>query len=105
MKKVLLLTLALVMLVCVSAASADVVIAFSQIGQESDWRTANTDDLRNAIENKAITKAVTVPQWLLKAGKEADINFSQTLQDALMEKLGIRREIKRRRYKKSVQSV
>ncbi len=51
MKKVLLLTLALVMLVCVSAASADVVIAFSQIGQESDWRTANTDDLRNAIEN------------------------------------------------------
>ena len=51
MKKVLLLTLAFVMLVCVSAASADVVIAFSQIGQESDWRTANTDDLRNAIEN------------------------------------------------------
>ena len=57
--------------------------------------------VRNAIENKAITKAVTVPQWLLKAGKEADINFSQTLQDALMEKLGIKREIKRRHYKNS----
>ena len=51
MKKVLFLVAALVMLVCVSAASADVVIAFSQIGQESDWRTANTDDLKSAIEN------------------------------------------------------
>ena len=51
MKKVFFVALALVMLVCVSAASADVVIAFSQIGQESDWRTANTDDLRHAIEN------------------------------------------------------
>mgnify|MGYP002855016278 CR=1 FL=1 len=51
MKKVVFLVTALVMLVCVSAASADIVIAFSQIGQESDWRTANTDDLKNAIEN------------------------------------------------------
>ena len=52
MKKLLFLVLALVMIICVSSASAkDVVIAFSQIGQESDWRTANTDDLRSAIEN------------------------------------------------------
>ena len=51
MKKIFFVALVLVMLVCVSAASADVVIAFSQIGQESDWRTANTDDLRSAIEN------------------------------------------------------
>ncbi|MBQ3394740.1 MAG: ABC transporter substrate-binding protein [Synergistaceae bacterium] len=51
MKKVFLLTAALVLLAFVTSASADVVIAFSQIGQESDWRTANTDDLRKAIEN------------------------------------------------------
>ena len=51
MKKVFFLVVALVMLVCVSSASADIVIAFSQIGQESDWRTANTDDLKSAIEN------------------------------------------------------
>ena len=55
--------------------------------------------VRDSINNKAVTKAVTVPQWLLNAGKKADINFSQTLQDALMEKLGIHREIKRRKYK------
>lgn len=57
MKKVFLLTAALVLLAFVASASADVVIAFSQIGQESDWRTANTDDLRKAIE--------THPGWKL----------------------------------------
>ena len=55
--------------------------------------------VRDAINNKAINKMCTVPQWLLIAGKEADINFSQTLQDALIEKLGINREIKHRQYK------
>ena len=55
--------------------------------------------VRDSINNKSVTKAVTVPQWLLNAGREADINFSQTLQDALMEKLGIHRKIKRRQYK------
>ena len=49
MKKLLALALGLV-LVLSAAAYADVVIAFSQIGQESDWRTANTDDLKSAIE-------------------------------------------------------
>ena len=52
MKKALFLALALVMVFTVTAASAkDLVVAFSQIGQESDWRTANTDDLKSAIEN------------------------------------------------------
>lgn len=55
--------------------------------------------VRDSINNKAINKTVTLPQWLVSAGREADINFSQTLQDALMEKLGIHREIKRRHYK------
>ena len=50
MKKLLALALGLVLVLNV-AAWAEVVIAFSQIGQESDWRTANTDDLKSAIEN------------------------------------------------------
>lgn len=33
---------------------------------------------------------VTLPIWLDLLGKEAQVNFSQTLQDALIEKLGIR---------------
>ena len=52
------------------------------------------------LNNKAENRTVTLPYWLNKAGKEANINFSQTLQDALMQKLGIHREIKRRKYKK-----
>ncbi len=55
--------------------------------------------VRDSINNKAVNKTVTIPQWLLNAGREADINFSQTLQDALIQKLGIKREIKRKRYK------
>ena len=48
MKKVLVLVLALAMLFSLTSASA-LTVGFSQIGQESDWRTANTDDLCNAI--------------------------------------------------------
>ena len=31
-------------------AMADIKVAFSQIGQESDWRTANTDSINGTIE-------------------------------------------------------
>ena len=46
MKKFLTLVLALALVIgCVANASA-LTIGFSQVGQESDWRTANTDSLR-----------------------------------------------------------
>ena len=51
MKKLLTLVLALILAASLVASAAAVTIAFSQIGQESDWRTANTDDLKSAIEN------------------------------------------------------
>lgn len=53
--------------------------------------------LQDERDTKAINKMVTLPQWLITAGKEADINFSHLLQDALIERLGIKREIKRRK--------
>ena len=55
--------------------------------------------VRDSVNNKAINKTVTLPHWLVSAGRAEDINFSQTLQDALMDKLGIKRELKRRHYK------
>ena len=55
--------------------------------------------VRAKFNEKSISKTVTLPAWLLNEGKEAELNFSQTLQDALMEKLGIKRKIKRRKYK------
>ena len=52
--------------------------------------------VRERMRNKSRNKMCTVPAWLLTESKEAGINFSQTLQDALMEKLGIIRTAKRK---------
>ena len=50
MKKLLTLILALCLVLSVMASASALTIAFSQIGQESDWRTANTDSVTAAIE-------------------------------------------------------
>ncbi len=50
MKKLVALVLAMVLVLGVGASASALTVAFSQIGQESDWRTANTDDLINAIK-------------------------------------------------------
>ncbi len=53
MKKILAfaLVLTLVLSLGVTAFAADdIKVAFSQIGQESDWRTANTDSIKSTIE-------------------------------------------------------
>lgn len=55
MKKFLTLALALVLVMgCVANASA-LTVGFSQVGQESDWRTANTDDMCAAVEAEGWT--------------------------------------------------
>lgn len=62
--------------------------------------------IRSKFDDKAVNKTVTVPNWLLNEGKNAGINFSQVLQEALMQKLGIKRQVKRKSYsKKLVQSL
>ncbi len=50
MKKLVALVLAMALVLGVGASASALTVAFSQIGQESDWRTANTDDLCNAIK-------------------------------------------------------
>ena len=50
MKKLLSLVLALVLVLGLAVSANALTVAFSQIGQESDWRTANTDDVNKAIE-------------------------------------------------------
>ena len=49
MKKLLSLVLALVLMLGIAAQASALTVAFSQIGQESDWRTANTDSVKAAI--------------------------------------------------------
>ncbi|HYE80561.1 MAG TPA: type II toxin-antitoxin system HicB family antitoxin [Clostridia bacterium] len=44
---------------------------------------------REAIENDYVRKNVTLPHWLEKLAESKDINFSQVLQKALKDILGI----------------
>lgn len=45
--------------------------------------------VRNEIENYAVKKTLTIPQWLNKIAEDKKVNFSQVLQAALKEYLGI----------------
>ncbi len=49
MKRLLTLFLALMMVMGIVASASAVTIGFTQIGQESDWRTANTDSIKKAV--------------------------------------------------------
>jgi len=48
-----------------------------------------TDYVREEHENKAIKKTLTIPKWLNDAAEKESINFSQLLQFAIKERLGI----------------
>ncbi|MBH8606005.1 type II toxin-antitoxin system HicB family antitoxin [Thermoactinomyces sp. CICC 10521] len=45
---------------------------------------------RDEAANKAVTKNCTLPKWLRDAGEAAGLNFSQLLQTAIKEALGIK---------------
>ena len=49
----------------------------------------DTDEYRKRVNNRAVKKTLTIPEWLNIRAIEANINFSQVLQDALKEKLGV----------------
>lgn len=42
-----------------------------------------------ANHSKAVKKTLTIPEWLNDEAIKKNINFSQVLQEALMEKLGL----------------
>lgn len=47
----------------------------------------DTTEYRKANDNRAIKKTLTIPAWLNTKAEKAGINFSQTLQEALTNKL------------------
>jgi predicted RNase H-like HicB family nuclease len=47
------------------------------------------DAYRRANDNRTIRKNLTIPSWLNVQAEKAGVNFSQVLQDALKERLGI----------------
>ncbi|NMB06967.1 MAG: type II toxin-antitoxin system HicB family antitoxin [Tissierellia bacterium] len=46
--------------------------------------------VRDKMENRSIKKTVTIPKWINDIGIENNLNFSQILQAAIKEKVGIR---------------
>lgn len=50
--------------------------------------TVDVEEYAKTHFNKAIKKTLTIPEWLNISATEAKINFSQVLQEALMQKLG-----------------
>ena len=48
------------------------------------------EDYNRKHNNRAVKKTLTIPEWLNERALAMNVNFSQVLQDALMEKVGIR---------------
>ena len=51
--------------------------------------SSDMEDCRKKFNNKSIKKTLTIPEWLNYLSEKNNINFSQVLQEALKEKLGI----------------
>jgi predicted RNase H-like HicB family nuclease len=51
--------------------------------------TVETNVIRAKEDNRVVSKTVTLPNYLVELGKSKNVNFSQTLQRALREELGI----------------
>jgi len=60
--------------------------------QEGDFSCLIEFDLlqyRKMHNAKSVKKTLSIPEWLNEAAMAQNINFSQVLQDALMQKVGI----------------
>lgn len=66
----------------------------SQIQLDENERAVLVDvfmpSIRMANANKSVNRTVTLPAWLNAAALERNINFSQTLQDAIKQQLNIK---------------
>lgn len=49
------------------------------------------DSYRKMLENRAVRKNCTIPAWLNTMSEKEHINFSAVLQEALMEKLNLKK--------------
>lgn len=49
----------------------------------------DTDEYRQHYGTQSIKKTLTIPAWINTKAEAAGINFSQTLKEALREKLGL----------------
>lgn len=51
--------------------------------------SCDTMEYRRFYDNKAVKKTLTIPNWLNTVAEKANVNFSATLQEALISKLNL----------------
>jgi predicted RNase H-like HicB family nuclease len=51
--------------------------------------TCDTDTYKRFYESKAVKKTLSIPAWLNSQAEKNSINFSQLLQEALKQRLGL----------------
>lgn len=49
--------------------------------------------VRNELDEQAVKKTLTIPQWLNKLAERENVNFSKILQSALKDYLKVKRKI------------
>ena len=54
-----------------------------------NYVACDTLEYRKMYNNKAVKKTLTIPEWLNESASAMGLNFSQVLQEALMQKLKI----------------
>ena len=61
----------------------------TSVGEFVTLVDCDTLEYRKFYNSKAVKKTLTVPQWLDELAMKENVNFSQTLQQALMERLNV----------------
>lgn len=65
----------------------------NKVEYDADQRPVLVDvwmpPFRDRMNNKAVSKTVTIPRWLDLRAKEAGLSFSRILQNGIMDALGI----------------
>ena len=59
----------------------------AQEGEIESYVAVDFADYRRKKDNRKVRKSVTIKSWLNEAAEKEGINFSATLEEALMEKL------------------
>lgn len=54
-----------------------------------NWVAVNVDEYAKTHFEKAVKKTLTIPRWLNDRAEREGVNFSQVLQTALRQKLGV----------------
>lgn len=56
-------------------------------GEFVNYIACDTIEYAKMHNSRAVKKTLTIPEWLNEAATKAGVNFSQVLQEALMEKV------------------